>query len=154
MNDFPLFQQMDSIQRKTERGAHLPAKREKVKTAKTIKEAVARRDDGIERGLSHADRVKAEWRVWAYDYLKGLIAMQTTPFLVEDLIDKARLEVIWSPPPDARSYGGIIRRLAHDRVIEKCGAAPARTSNLSLKPLWRRVMLEDEAVIKNKPEGV
>ncbi len=158
MNPLPLFDDRDFLNRATrevvnraERGVHLPPRQPKPRPPKTIREAVARRDEGIEAGLAHADRVRAEWRKWAYDYLKGLIALQTAPFLVEDLIDKARVEVIWSPPPDARSYGGIIRRLAHDRVIEKCGAAPARTSNLSLKPLWRRVESADEAVIVNKP---
>lgn len=134
MIDTPLFDiaQINSA----ERGIHLPPKRVS-KRATTHREAAEKRDDGIERGLSHADRVKAQWRVWAYDYLAGLVKLQTAPFLAEDLIEKAESEGVWCPAVDRRWYGGVIRALAKDGVIEKIGYANARTSNCSPRCLWK-----------------
>lgn len=102
-----------------------------------FREAAERRDEAIERGLSHADRVKAEWRRWAYNYFKGLVALTDKPFLAEDLIEKAEREAVWSPAIDRRHYGGVIRALARDGVIEKIGYANARTSNCSPRCLWK-----------------
>lgn len=154
MSSLPLFDVNDTrTVNAAEQGRRLPAKRPRPKRAQTLQEAAQRRDDAIERGLSHADRVKADWRKWAYDYLAGLVKLQTAPFLAEDLVEKAESEGVWCPPVDRRYYGGIIRKLAIDKVIEQCGAARAKTSNCSLKPLWRRVMSADEAVIQNRPEG-
>lgn len=150
MSSLPLFDQSREITA-AEQGLRLPAKRPRPKRAKTLQEAAQRRDEAIEAGLSHADRVKAEWRKWAYDYFKGLVALTTSPFMAEDLIEKATAEGIWSPAPDPRHYGGIIRMLAKDKVIVKIGYAPARTSNCSPKCLWQRAETASEAVIQNNP---
>jgi len=119
-----------------------------------MQEAAAKRDDGIERGLSHADRVKAQWRVWAYNYLVGLVKLQTKPFLAEDLIEKAESEGVWCPPVDRRHYGGVIQKLARDGVITKIGYASARTSNCSPKCQWVRSEIASDATILNKPEAL
>lgn len=152
MIDLPLFGETRSANA-TEQGARLPPKRARAKPAKTLQEAAARRDEAIEAGLSRADRVKAEWRQWAYDYFKGLVALTTKPFLAEDLIEQALAEAIWCPAPDPRAYGGIFKMLAKDKVIMKVGYASARTSHASPKTLWMKTEVTSEAVIQNRPEG-
>lgn len=151
MSSLPLFDIDTRAVNTAENGAHLPPKRPRAKRAKTLQEAAARRDEAIESGLSHADRVKAQWRQWAYDYFKGLVSLTTKPFLAEDLIEKALAEGIWCPAPDPRAYGGIFKMLAKDKVIMKVGYASARTSHASPKTLWMRVEIASEAVIQNKP---
>lgn len=152
MSALPLFDIDTHVINAAEHGSRLPAKRPKAKRPKTLREAAVRRDEAIEAGLAHADRVKAEWRKWAYDYMKGLIAIHSvSQFLAEDLIERSEQEAVWTPSPDKRAWGGIFRALARDKIIAKVGYAAARTSNLSPHVLWGRVEISSEAVIVNKP---
>lgn len=97
-----------------------------------IQQAVKRRDEGMQRALDHAERVKKEWANKAIQELKVIIAKQTEPFLAEDLITGLTC------PPDKRAWGPIFRRLAMMGIIRSVGTGRANSSNRSFKVKWER----------------
>ncbi len=100
-------------------------------------EACARRDDGIGRATLHAERTSPEWNAKADDALRVYLdEINGRNFLAEEFVAWARVCPGLPMPPDGRAWGGVIRRAACGHRIEKAGAAPANTSNRSLKPLW------------------
>jgi len=117
-NSFPLF---DVIFQE----ANLP----KPRRLTPVQIAEDNRDTAINNALKRAGE---EWAKEVTAELIKRIAVQVKPFLVEDItqgLPKAH---------DARAIGGVIRRLAKQGVIRKCGYAPARTSHMSPKVLWSR----------------
>ena len=44
-------------------------------------------------------------------------------------------------PRDARAWGAVIRRAVKTNIIVRSGYAPARSSNLSPKPLWKSLIV-------------
>lgn len=91
-----------------------------------------RRDDGIQRAGEHAGDV---WRRRAHGYLLEYIATHgERSFLAEEVRDFAStLEA----PPDGRAWGVVFQNAARAKLIIKAGYAPAKSSNLSPKVLWR-----------------
>jgi hypothetical protein len=80
-----------------------------------------------------------DWQEAAYDRLRiFLILIAGAPFLSETFVLHAEAHGL-APPKDARAYGAIIRRAARRGQIVKVGYAPAASSNLSPKCLWRGV---------------
>lgn len=78
---------------------------------------------------------KHEWQDRAYFAAKkALRYFKGQPFMAEALL-AAVLRYV-DPPADARSWGGVIRRLKADRVIVLCGYGRAKTSRGSVKPKW------------------
>lgn len=102
------------------------------------KKAAIRRDDGISRAETHAERVTANWRDVAMTALEKYLSERgNLPFLAEEFIDWTRKQEV-PQPPDARAWGSVFSAARRDEQIERIGTAAAATSNLSPKPLWRR----------------
>jgi hypothetical protein len=99
------------------------------------KKAVARRDSGIARAVEHADREEPDWYSNAFRLLQRFLERHEGDFLAEDVVAWADGRIVH--PPDARAWGGVIRRAAIAGLIRKNGYAPANTSNRSPKCLWR-----------------
>jgi hypothetical protein len=95
----------------------------------------ARRDDGIQRAGDHAG---ARWRGQARGYLLEWLAAPRGDFLAEDVREFAERRGL-DAPPDGRAWGVVFQSASRDRLISKVGYAPARSSNLSPKVLWRAV---------------
>lgn len=100
----------------------------------TIEDAIARRDDGIARAIEHAGQ---RWKRLARGYVLEYLAAQSESFLAEDA--RAFAERLgFEAPPDGRAWGAVIQGAAREGLIAKVGYAPAKSSNLSPKVLWRR----------------
>ena len=96
--------------------------------------AAERRDAGIERSSSHAERVTPLWNEMAYTHLRvWLLTRDRGDFLAEDAFKEFQIA-----PPDGRAYGAVMRKAAAAGIIHKIGYAPAKSSNLSVKVLWRK----------------
>jgi hypothetical protein len=101
-------------------------------------EAAARRDDGIERAASHAERVSDGWKARARGYLLEYLATRRRgdDFLAEVAREFAEGRGM-DAPPDGRAWGAVFQSAAREKLIVKAGYSPARSSNLSPKVLWR-----------------
>lgn len=94
-----------------------------------------RRDDGIQRAADHAG---PQWNRIARGYLLEFLARLSIghDFLAENFREFAEGRGL-EQPPDGRAYGHVLRSAARDLLIRKVGYAPAKSSNLSAKVLWR-----------------
>jgi len=102
--------------------------------------AIERRDIGIHRAIEKADRDVPDWSLIAYyGLLKFVQAHTLTKFLAEDVREWCERHRYVPPPENGRAWGAVMQRAARRKVIEKCGYAPAKSSNLSPKVLWRIV---------------
>lgn len=98
--------------------------------------AARRRDAGIERAVTHADKVVKNWQEIAYERLLEFLAGRDgAPFLAEEFRQWGRFKI--PAPPDGRAFGGVIRRAATAGKIVNIGTGRAATSNSSLKILWQ-----------------
>lgn len=95
----------------------------------------ARRDSGIQRAADHAG---TRWNRLARGYLLEFVSRLQIghDFLAENFREFAEDRGL-EPPPDGRAYGHVLRSAARDLLIRKVGYAPAKSSNLSPKVLWR-----------------
>jgi hypothetical protein len=100
------------------------------------------RDEGIDRAVAHADRVKPGWSQMAYEELKAfLIHTGLNEFTSEHVRDFADA---WGfqPPPEKRAWGGVMLRAARAGLIRKTGqyttSMNANCHNMP-KALWVRV---------------
>ncbi len=59
------------------------------------------------------------------------------PFLAEELYKEVTNFYV-DLPVEPRWWGNVIRNLAADKYIAKCGVSQAKTSNGSIKWLWER----------------
>lgn len=108
----------------------------------TKAEACRRRDEGMKRSSDHAERVTPEWNAQADAAFRHYLNVtEGRSFLTEEFIAWARVQPDIDMPPDDRAFGSVIRRASLAHVIDKVGAAPANTSNLGLKTLWRKSAL-------------
>ncbi|MGG2103801.1 hypothetical protein [Stenotrophomonas sp. NRRL B-14846] len=98
--------------------------------------ALERAQLGMERAVNHATGLKASGAGQALDCWSRSPARHAEPFLIEEARRWAEANGL-PPPPDARSWGAVTKRASIKKRIEKAGAAPAASSNCSLKPLWR-----------------
>lgn len=95
----------------------------------------ARRDDGIARvAASSGD----DWQDAALASLHQY-ALTHERFLTEEARADADQLPDWV---DGRAWGQVVRRAVRLGWIERAGFAPARSSNLSPKPLWRSLICE------------
>lgn len=105
---------------------------------KAAEEARARRDAGMQQAASHANEVETEWTGQALGLLIAFAKTVGRPFLVEEAREWA--EQHGCPrPPTARAWGPVVKTAERKGRIAKTGAAPANSSNRSLKHLWRLV---------------
>lgn len=102
----------------------------------TIDDAIARRDLGIERAVDHAERVSEGWQARARGYLLEYLSRNPGDFLGEQMREFAEGKGM-DAPPDGRAWGAVLQSAARAGLIRKVGYAPARSSNLSPKVLWR-----------------
>lgn len=78
-----------------------------------VSDADRRRDLGISRAVSHAERVVNEWNARADAALFSFLIEQCgQSFLAEDFVRYATLRFGLPEPPDRRAFGGVIRRSA------------------------------------------
>lgn len=107
----------------------------------SLEVAQARRDDGIARAGEHAGK---RWQRQALGYLLEFLTTPRSaePFLVEVVREFAEGRGC-DAPPDGRAWGIVAREAGREKpdrpaIILKDGYAPAKSSNLSAKVLWRR----------------
>lgn len=94
----------------------------------------ARRDLGMARVRRAADDAAHDWTELAAAYLRDYaLTTHGQPFLVEDAAEVSRLPA----PPNAKAWGPAVQIAARRGWIVRAGYAPARSSNLSPKCLWR-----------------
>jgi len=104
--------------------------------------AIERRDIGIHRAVEKADRDVPDWSwVAYYGLLKYTQVNKLRTFLAEDVREWCERYGYVPPPENGKAWGAVMQRAARRKVIEKCGYAPAKSSNLSPKVLWRTVAL-------------
>ena len=102
--------------------------------------AIERRDIGIHRAVEKADRDDSGWSWRAYYALLKYATTHDNKFLAEDVREWAEHHGHIDPPENARAWGAVMQRGVRRKIIEKVGYAPAKSSNLSPKVLWRRVI--------------
>lgn len=95
-------------------------------------QAATRRDRGIDR----AGRRDSAWTDWAAEIIRQHARNHET-FLIEDVHEYA-IQCGLPAPVDGRAWGAATRLAAKRGYIVKAGYAPAKSSNLSPKVLWRR----------------
>lgn len=106
------------------------------------RDAERRMEDGMRRSRKHAEARLASWRLVAMIALEKFVRERgMQPFLAEAFVDWCR-ETRVPQPPDGRAWGSVISGARRLGTIERIGTAPAATSNLSPKPLWRAVEME------------
>lgn len=101
-------------------------------------DAIIRRTQGMLSAELHANAVQNNWSDLAYDALARFCLALDTPdrtFLAEDVRQFAEDEHLETA--EARAWGAIFRSAVRNGLIEKAGFAPAKSSNLSPKILWR-----------------
>src|SRR5579862_3887558 len=79
-----------------------------------------RRDDGIARALTHAESVRMGWNMAADELLLRFLGTVQGGFLAEQFVAYAE-KGAFPPPPDARAWGGVIRRAAIAGIIRRVG---------------------------------
>lgn len=93
------------------------------------------RDEGMARSVARADRVEPTWSSDALRFLTAFARIHDA-FIGEEVVEAAR-DVI-SAPPDSRAWGSVFQTASRRGIIHKTGQfRPARSSNLSPKPVWR-----------------
>lgn len=98
----------------------------------TIEQAIAAGQQAIDQVELHADE---SWKDFALLCIVNRRPGMT--FMAEHIA--ALVNGRGYTTHDNRAMGAVIRKAARLGLIERCGAAPARTSHGSLKPIWRRV---------------
>jgi hypothetical protein len=101
-------------------------------------EAAERRDDGVARAHAHAESDAPGWTERALALLVRYAEIHAPEtFLVEDAREYAYACGL-TRPSDGRCWGGVTQAARRRKLIVQEGVKPARTSNLSLKPAWRK----------------
>lgn len=100
------------------------------------RESELRRDAGIERAASHADRESEDWQQRAFEILRAFAVRRAdAPWLCEDLVLYAASLI--EEPPTKRAWGAVVQRAQRSGLIERCGYALSNSSNRSPMNLWR-----------------
>lgn len=104
----------------------------------TIEDAMARRDEGISRAADHAERMSEGWKRRARGYLLEFLATRShSGLFLAEVVRAFAEERGMDAPPDGRAWGGVFQSAAREMLIVKVGYAPAKSSNLSPKVLWK-----------------
>jgi hypothetical protein len=93
------------------------------------------RELGMQQSVDHADDVESGWRFQALAHLVAFAKSVGRPFLIEEARAYASAHGL-PEPPTAKAWGAVTRLAVTKKRIEKAGAAPAASSNLSLKHTW------------------
>jgi hypothetical protein len=90
----------------------------------------------IQRGVDHADRVEPGWSDTAWDFLVGFLR-DTDEFMAEDV--RAKASGLVPDPPDARAWGGVIRRAVKAGMLTRVGYGTKKAKNCHMQPItiWR-----------------
>lgn len=100
--------------------------------------AEAKRDIGMAMAEDKANRDAPFWSDRALLALeKYCLAHPDQKFLGEDVREWAEGKRLVSIPDNERAWGAVFQKAARLKIIRKVGYAPARSSNLSPKCLWR-----------------
>ena len=106
----------------------------------THQQAAASRDTGMALSEANANRAKIRW---SEDAEMTVILYCNThkgqDFLTEQIREWGEDMGFVDAPPNAKAWGGVMRRSAANGVIRKVGYGAAKSSNLSPKVLWRAV---------------
>lgn len=100
--------------------------------------ARARRDDGMQQAIDHAEAVKAGWRKDALELFRRY-ALTHELFLTED-VREANPGFHVPPECDERAWGQVARDAIKNGYVERAGFAPAKSSNCSPKVMWRSLL--------------
>jgi len=98
------------------------------------------RDEGIERTLTHADRVIENWQEKAYKFLLRYVDNNKDyQFMAEDI--RKESDGIVPEPPNSRAWGGIIVRAAKAGIIKRVGYKKVKNSKAHCTPaaLWEAI---------------
>ena len=100
------------------------------------------RDRGIQQAIDHADAVEPSWSDMAYEATISFIGSHMRSgdsFTMEYIRLQLTESNMISKPPDARAWGGIMRRLAKAGYIMKDGFIPAESAiaHRCPKQIWR-----------------
>lgn len=98
--------------------------------------AAHRRDRGIKRAAEHAGK---QWQERALGYVREYVATHRGPFLCEDVRGYADHRD-FEHPPTAKAWGGVMQTAARRGIVVADGWAPAQSSNLSAKRLWKSLV--------------
>lgn len=100
-------------------------------------DAIAARDEGIDRAITHADAVEPLWRERAYSLLLAYTTLRKS-FLVEEAREWAEDRGL-PYPPDKRAWGAVILRAAEAGVVSADGYGLVRDPKSHRHPatLWR-----------------
>lgn len=102
-----------------------------------LTQAETRRDVGMHRAVSRADRDQPQWSDDAMHALEMYCkAHPEAQFLGEQVRAWGEQLELVDPPADGRAWGAVFRKAASLGVIRRVGYAPALSSNLSAKCLW------------------
>lgn len=104
----------------------------------TLHTAAAARDTGMAMAVGKADRDQEGWSEDAlYALEQYLTAHPDVKFLSEHVREWGERMGFVDAPLNARAWGAVFRRAASLGIIHKIGYAPALSSNLSPKCLWK-----------------
>jgi hypothetical protein len=105
---------------------------------KTVNDAADNMHQGMARAEAKANAAKPNWSDDAFAALSVFAKLTPDPtFLAETVREWTEDANLVTPPDNKRAWGGVFQRAAAAGLIEKVGYAPARSSNLSPKVLWR-----------------
>lgn len=100
-------------------------------------DAEIRRDIGIGDSAAHAEFDMPGWLDDAVACVREYARTHAgLTYLAEDMRYWAKLGGL-PEPPERRAWGAVIRIASKEGCIVRAGTAPARSSNLSPKVLWK-----------------
>lgn len=99
------------------------------------------RDAGIERAVSHANAVTANWSDIAFEKLKEFLQIFSDPFQAEEVRSFAAVDDEFPEPPSRRAWGGVIRTAARKGLIKRIGFKNTKSvkSHCTPSSLWQKV---------------
>ena len=102
----------------------------------TLERARAKRDIGILLAVNHADNAVPDWNDVAYEFVRLFAARSKGVFIGHDIVLASR-EWGLAEAPDARAWGGPIRRAVKESLIVRVGYTAAPHRHCSPVPLYR-----------------
>lgn len=101
-------------------------------------EAERQTDKGIQTALEKATKDDAAWKDRAYYHL-WKYALNGKEFMIEDARAAIEGAGLIPSPDNARSWGGVVRRLANEGLIVRIGYQSVKNTNAHKTPatLWQ-----------------
>jgi hypothetical protein len=104
-----------------------------------VKAARERRDDGMNRAITHAERIERGWEDMAFDFLVNVfLKHHKGPFMCEDF--RASCKGVVPDPPSLRAFGGIIMKAKKRGLIQRIGIRSVKNANANCAnaAVWQR----------------